>query len=86
VTILCLFTVVACTGGEEAPPRAFPIEPERACAPVADACGATSATSTTVAASYRKDYFLSYDEYPEADIPDPLDGGRIQIVVVVANP
>jgi len=53
---------------------------------VADACGATSATSTTVAASYRKDYFLSYDEYPEADIPDPLDGGRIQIVVVVANP
>ena len=29
---------------------------------------------------YRKDYFYPYDEYREADLPDPVDGGRFHLV------
>ena len=31
---------------------------------------------------FRKDYFFPYDEYPEANLPDPTDGGRFHIVTV----
>lgn len=30
-------------------------------------------------ASYRKDFFYPYARYPEASLPDPVDGGRVQI-------
>ena len=30
--------------------------------------------------SPRKDFFYSYDRYPEADLPDPVDGGRFHLV------
>ena len=31
---------------------------------------------------FRKDYFFPYHEYPEANLPDPTDGGRFHIVTV----
>ncbi len=39
------------------------------------AAGAMSCSSTTVYGSYRKDHFLPYSTYPEASLPDPVDGG-----------
>ena len=30
--------------------------------------------------SSRKDFFYSYDRYPEANLPDPIDGGRFHLV------
>lgn len=36
----------------------------------------------TVIIQCRKDFFYSYDEYPEANLPDPVDGGRFHLVSV----
>ena len=31
-------------------------------------------------ATYRKDQYLPYSEYPEAGIPSPVNGGRLHVV------
>ena len=28
----------------------------------------------------RKDFFLPYDQYPEANLPDPVHGGRFHLI------
>ena len=30
--------------------------------------------------SSRKDFFYPYDHYPEANLPDPINGGRFHLV------
>lgn len=37
-------------------------------------------SSTTLYASYRKDFFYPYDWYPEINLPSPVNGGRFQLV------
>jgi hypothetical protein len=56
---------------------------EKTCTPDAEACD-SHAVVDTVFSSYRKDYFLPYEDYPEASIPDPIHGGRVQIVARAA--
>ena len=51
LVILAVSATVACADGDSTPSSAFPIEAERTCAPVADACSAKVATSAGVAAS-----------------------------------
>jgi hypothetical protein len=56
----------------------LPIAATAACAPSVAACD--TAPVAAAAAGYRKDFFFPYDRYPEAQIPDPIQGGRIQAV------
>jgi hypothetical protein len=78
---------MACVGPPPAAPDPQPLDtflPLPAavtCAPSGSACGAASGG---IYASYRKDFFYPYTQYPEAKIPDPKDGGRVQIVTTAA--
>lgn len=54
------------------------IESITSCAPTLNTCE-TQAFAFGIVANYRKDFFYPYEKYPEAHIPDPIDGGRIQI-------
>lgn len=54
-----------------------------ACAPTLDRC-ATPAADPGILASLRKDFFYPYQQYPEAGIPDPVDGGRVQVTALAA--
>lgn len=60
-------------------PTWTPIAARDVCAPTAAACDASTPVDGLYAA-YRKDHFLPYEDYPEASIPDPVHGGRVQIV------
>lgn len=64
-----------------------PAEPALAatatCAPTLAACDAP-AHDPGILASYRKDFFYPYQTYPEASIPDPVDGGRVQVTAIAA--
>lgn len=55
----------------------LPVNAVATCAPAGSACGAPDAG---IHASYRKDFFYPYSQYPEAKIPDPTAGGRVQVV------
>ena len=70
-------------GPVEGPPPAgvtltLPIAATAACAPTDAACDAQPAD--VAAGGYRKDFFYPLSRYPEASIPDPVDGGRMHLV------
>lgn len=41
---------------------------------------ATILNASVIYSSYRKDYFYPYNEYKEANLPDPVNGGRFHLV------
>ncbi len=71
---------VADAGPEPASPV---LQAVATCAPPAAACDAPI-VDAGLKASYRKDFFYPYEVYPEASIPDPVDGGRVQAVALAA--
>ena len=65
----------------EGPNPGFPVAATTQCQ-LSDTCPERLSDRTAIRANYRKDYYLSYEKYPEADIPDPVNGGRVQIAAV----
>lgn len=49
-------------------------------------CLANAARAGSLSASYRKDAFLPYNLYPEAQLPDPSSGGRVHIIGLSSAP
>lgn len=74
-------------GMEIVPAGAEPEDPAlpavASCPAAADACTAP-AVDLGIVASLRKDFFHPYEQYPEAQIPDPVDGGRVHVVAIAA--
>jgi len=81
LVLVILSGFAACNKDSEEPVPGLPLESQTTCM-LGDACTATTSGETRTFANYRKDYFLSYEKYPEADIPDPINGGRMQIAGV----
>eukprot|EP00043_Microstomoeca_roanoka_P008288 m.79844 g.79844 ORF g.79844 m.79844 type:complete len:620 (-) comp14183_c1_seq2:174-2033(-) len=49
------------------------------------ACSGIAISAFQIDGSYRKDYFLPYDVYPEYNQPDPVHGGRVHLVATLPN-
>jgi hypothetical protein len=72
-----LIAVVCATLGCKPRPATLPLDAVATCGHTANSCSAAAAPA--VSAGYRKDFFYPYSVYPEASIPDPTNGGRVQI-------
>lgn len=85
LTIAAALALAGCSAREESvPQQAHLLEATAACsAPAAPFdLNVLAPAAPTASADFRRDHFLPRSDYPEADIPDPVNGGRVQIATV----